>query len=447
MKYGHLFDDEDEAPKPSPKDEVLSQDLERALTDAKATGNSLFQEGRYDDACAAYKQGLDLFEGSGGRSSNPEVRKLAIGLYCNAAQGQLKSTGTRSVCSSRSRAMAEKALALDSLNVKALFRRGCAWAFAEDWARAIEDFNLVLELEPGSEAARRELEKAQEQRHGPGPSPAAAKASLLVNLQEKLEDAMAGAEDCKAKGTRLFMEGKYREAVEAWREAISALSDFPQSELTAEAQKLLVALCNNSAQALLQCPEVEGATTSRAADMANQALELEPSNIKALFRRGCAYVNSEKWHSASRDFEHVLELEPGNVAAQEELDKLKASGVLAPQEDEGAKQDMSNPAVVAKLAQKEADRFRREILTHADGNGGVPKWCQRFNKMQVQAAAWAKHQLADPDGMEDLVTLRGPVFAEMDEQQKEDFIAACEFMDEMRAQYGDEIDALLKGSR
>mmetsp|Transcript_89595 Transcript_89595/g.261923 ORF Transcript_89595/g.261923 Transcript_89595/m.261923 type:complete len:450 (-) Transcript_89595:104-1453(-) len=442
--YGHLFDDEDEAPRASPKDVALSQDLAQALSAAKATGNNLFQEGRYDDACAAYKQGLDLFEGSGGHlpkhQPNPEALKLAIGLYCNAAQGLLKCTGSRSVCSSRSKSMADKALALEPLNVKALFRRGCAFSFAEDWPRAIQDFNLVLELEPGSDAARRELEKAQEHRHGPGPIPVATTSSLLVGGQEQLENAIADAEDDKAKGTRLFMAGKYEEAVQAWQPAIAALSEFPRDELTAEAQKILVALCNNSAQALLQCPQVERASTDLAADMANKALELEPSSIKALFRRGCAYVNAEKWYLAAEDFKHVLELEPGNVAAQEEMEKMTASGVLAPPDQDGAK-------VAAKMAQREADRFRREILAHADGQGGAPKWCQRFNKMQVQAAAWAQHQLADAEGLEDLITLRGPVFAAMNDQQREDFLAACEFLSEMRAQHGDEIDELLGVTR
>mmetsp|Transcript_107612 Transcript_107612/g.321832 ORF Transcript_107612/g.321832 Transcript_107612/m.321832 type:complete len:455 (-) Transcript_107612:25-1389(-) len=449
--YGHLFADDDEAPKPTKKEEAGTQDLERALADAKAVGNNLFQEGRYDDACAAYKQGIDLFEGSGGhqrhRHISAEVRKLAMGLYCNSAQCLLKCTGTRSVCAGRSRAMAEKALALEPMDVKALFRRGCAYSFAEDWARAVQDFNTVLELEPGSDAARRELEKAQEQRHGPGPVPALATTSLLLNKQEQLEDVIADAEDAKAKGTRLFKEGGYYAAYEAWQKAISALSEFPREELTAEAQRLMVALFNNSAQALLQCPEVDGASTEMAADMANRALELEPSNIKALFRRGSAYANSEKWYLARRDFQHILELEPGHTAAQEELAKIKDSGVPEDQDADGAKADMSNPEVVARMAQREADRFRREILAHADGHGGVPKWCQRFNKLQVQAAAWAKHQLSDPEVLEDLVTLRGPVFALMSEQQKEDFIAACEFMSEMRTQHGDEIDELLGRGR
>jgi len=443
--YGHLFEDEDEAPKPSPKEEA--QELAQALSDAKATGNSLFQEGRYDDACAAYKQGIDVFEGSGGHQPghhvSPEVKKLAMALYCNSAQCLLKCTATRSVSSSRSRAMAEKALVLEPLDVKALFRRGCAYSFAEDWDHAVKDFATVLELEPGSDAARRELEKAQEHRHGPGPLPTPGKTSLLANVQEKLEEVIADAEDSKAKGRRLFEAAEYYAAFEAWQQAVNALSEFPPEELTAEAQRLLVALCNNSAQALLQCPEVEGASTDLAAAMANRSLELEPSNIKALFRRGCAYLNAKKFHLARRDFEHILELEPGNAAAQEELGKMKESGVLNDQDVEGAQPDMSNPDVAVRMAQREADRFRREILAHADGQGGVPKWCQRFNKMQVQAAAWAKHQLSDPEGLEDLVTLRGPVFALMDEQQKEDFIAACEFMSEMRAQHGGEIDELL----
>lgn len=452
QKYSHLFDDDDEEPQPSAAETSLSQDLEKALTDAKAVGNSLFQEGRYDDASAAYKQGLDLFEGTAGDvpkgSLGVEVQKLATALYCNSSHSQLKGRGSRSACAGRSRVSAEKALALDPLNVKALFRRGCAFAFAEDWTSAIQDFQYVLELEPGSEAARRELEKAQEQEelHGSEPMPELKKSHLLLSDQERLETIIADAEDEKARGTRLFMEKKYAEAVEVWRQALAALSEIPEDEHTAEVHKLMVALCNNAAQACLNWHEVQGANTKLAAQYATKALELEPSNIKALFRRGCAQVNSEEWHLARQDFEHVLELEPGNTAAQEELEKMKAAGVLDNMDDaEGNTPDLSNPAVAVKMAQQEVDRFRREILALADrqGQGGVSMWCQRFNKMQVQAAAWAQHQLADAEGLQDLITLRGPVFAAMDDKQKEDFIAACEFLSEMRSQYGWDIDELM----
>jgi len=217
--------------------------------------------------------------------------------------------------------------------VQALFRRGCANSSQEDWQQAIEDFNLVLELEPGSDAARRELEKAKEQerRQGSGPTP---------TRQDEL-----GA------------------CVPAHRRAIGALDDG---------------------------------------------------------------------------------------AAQQELDKdkLQASGLgSALDATSGKEPDLSDPDTVSKMAQREADRFKREILALADGHGGVPRWCQRFNKMQVQAAAWTKHQLADPEGLQDLITLRGPVFAAMSEQQMEDFITACEFMSEARARYGDEIDHLLASAR
>mmetsp|Transcript_26550 Transcript_26550/g.76452 ORF Transcript_26550/g.76452 Transcript_26550/m.76452 type:complete len:469 (+) Transcript_26550:59-1465(+) len=449
--YGHLFDDEDEAPAPPVQ---RSPDLDKLLADAKALGNGLFQEGRYDDAWAAYKHGLDIFEqetkGRTGRLSKhfviPEVHKLASALYCNSAQVLLKCAGPKRSCAGRSLQMAERALGLEPSNVKAIFRRGCAHAFGEDWGSAAKDFERALELEPGSDAARRELEKVQDKMRESG-SGLAEQSPDTIDM-EKLEDVIAGAEDDKAKGTRLFQEERYWQAYEAWQHASVALEAFPAGALHAPAQKLLVALYNNSAQALLQCSEVEGATTELAAAMANKTLQLEPSNIKALFRRGVARTNGELWQLASQDFEHVLELEPGNVAAQEELQRMQETApeeVFAPKVPPQVsvnKADLTDPDVVTKMAQKEAERFRREILVAADGNGTAPKWCHRFNKMQVQGAAWAKHQLSDADGVEDLVTLHGPVFAAMTEQQKLDFICACEFMNDMRGQYGDEIDVL-----
>eukprot|EP00418_Pyrodinium_bahamense_P064268 CAMPEP_0179089480 /NCGR_PEP_ID=MMETSP0796-20121207/40774_1 /TAXON_ID=73915 /ORGANISM="Pyrodinium bahamense, Strain pbaha01" /LENGTH=454 /DNA_ID=CAMNT_0020787037 /DNA_START=51 /DNA_END=1417 /DNA_ORIENTATION=- len=443
--YAHLFEDEEEAsPESSRQGEVCSQDLELLLSEAKSTGNNLFQEGRYDDASAAYKRGLDAFEGSRDRSSKRAEDAEVQGHRALLQLGAEPAAGHRAQALLREPVPGDggAGTGTGAAERQSAVQAGLAHAFAEDWALAVKDFDRVLELEPGSDAARRELEKARERRHGPGPSPAAGRASSMFNTDEKLESVIADAEDDKAKGSRLFMDGNYYEAYEAWQQGISALADFPSDALTVEARRLLVALCNNSAQALLQCPEVPGASTELAAAMAGRALGIEPSNIKALFRRGCAYANGEQWRLARRDFEHVLEVEPGNAAAQEQLEKIRGLGPSAESRADGA-QDFTDPDVVSKMAQKEAERFRREILAVADGNRSVAKWCQRFNKTQVQAAAWAKHQLADTEGLQDLITLRGQVFLAMSEQQREDFITACEFMSEMRAQYGDEIDDLL----
>jgi predicted TPR repeat methyltransferase len=42
-----------------------------------------------------------------------------------------------------------------------------------------------------------------------------------------------------------------------------------------------------------------------------KAIELKPDYVKALVRRGQAYEDTDKPHEAFKDFERVLEIDPG----------------------------------------------------------------------------------------------------------------------------------------
>lgn len=265
-----------------------------------------------------------------------------------------------------------------------------------------------------------------------------------------LDNALANAEDQKDEGRSLFEAGQYLEAVQAWRKGIDALEAFGFSKIGEEGRKLAVSMCCNAAQALLKCPETPGAATEMAAEMADKALAIEPDNAKALFRRGCAYTNAQGWALARKDFEKVLRLEPGNDAARRELQKLednlpRATGEgLARRQEEGSVL-VSRPtdaASAVRMAQKESERFRREILNLADAQGTVSEWCRRFNKIQVMVADWSKHQLNDPEILQDLLTLRGPLFQAMTRQQREDFLCAYDFVHEVQQRHGDEIRRL-----
>lgn len=257
-------------------------------------------------------------------------------------------------------------------------------------------------------------------------------------------------ENIKAEGTALFQAGKYFEAYEVWKTGIDALEGIEASSSSEDAKPLAVALCCNSAQALLKCPEVKGAATEMAASLADRALMLDPSNVKALFRRGCAYRNAQGWLLARKDFEQVLRLDPTNEAAMAELSKME--DILPPASSEVLSRRSTDdvpvisvprdPESAVRMAQKEAERFRREVLSWADRKGCVTEWCRRFNKIQVTAAEWAKHQLADPEILQDLLILRGPLFQAMNFQQREDFLCAYDFVEEVKQRHGDEIAKL-----
>jgi len=167
------------------------------------------------------------------------------------------------------------------------------------------------------------------------------------------------SEEDKARGNRLFQEGQYRKSFEAYKKGAEALETcLPPQAMTAEVRKLLVALYCNGSQASLKCTDDADASTNGACTMAEKALALEPKNVKALFRRGCAYANAEDWAMACDDFNRALELDPGNDAVLRELakvhEKLGKSDSL-PQKNNATSQ--SEPYAEAMLsASKEKDR-------------------------------------------------------------------------------------------
>jgi len=273
----------------------------------------------------------------------------------------------------------------------------------------------------------------------------------LRQASVRQEDVVRNAEQDKAEGTALFQAGQYFSAYQAWKRSIDALEAIESGSMSEDAKRVLVALCSNSAQALLKCPDVQGAVTEMAACMADKALSIDPSSTRALFRRGCAYANAQGWALARKDFEQVLRLEPNNEAARRELEKLEeslppaASDVLARRQEDAVAVSVPKDAESAvRMAQKESERFRQQILAAADRKGCVTEWCKRFNKIQVLSVDWAKHQLKDPESLQDLLTLRGPLFQSMDAQQREDFLCAYEFVQEARTKHGDEITELCK---
>lgn len=270
---------------------------------------------------------------------------------------------------------------------------------------------------------------------------------LAQPQQPQVGKLVQNAELNKAEGVALFQSGQYYRAYQVWRCNIDELEAFGADRLGEDGQRTFVALCLNAAQALLKCPEIDGAPTEIAASMADKALSVDPNNTRALFRRGCAYSNAKGWLLARKDFEQVLRLEPNNEAARRELEKLEEALPPAAPDVVARRQEQLPAATVphdadsaVRMAQKEAERFRREILAVADKKGAVPGWCKKFNKVQVMTAEWAKHQLKDPEILQDLLILRGPLFQAMNDQQREDFLCAYDFVQEVRQRHQDEID-------
>ena len=57
----------------------------------------------------------------------------------------------------------------------------------------------------------------------------------------------------------------------------------------------------------------------------SDVLEIDPSSVKALFRRGKCQLALDKWDAAKESFRKVLELDDGNMEARRGLQSVRVS--------------------------------------------------------------------------------------------------------------------------
>lgn len=356
------------------REERRSEKEQRAIdvaTDAKSEGNRLFSEGQAHASYLAYKAGLDVLEDGEQFIYTEAARKLEVALCCNAANALLYCKGMDAAPTTGARAMADRALLLEPENVKALFRRACSYANAGDWELAQQGFEHVLRLDPTNNSAKVELQKVLETRANilETALPAAAdeidevKSFATSRVDKKTRSSIAEKDD----GNKFFASGQHRLASAAYQRGLDIFRGTPIFELDGTAQKLLISLYCNAAQAMLKCGDHEGAR-----EMADEALKLDPANIKALFRRGCAHASTAAWELARIDFQEVLRLDPSNDAARTELGQLGPRADRAVEEAARARSLVSDE--VLERTMNDVEYLKRE----ADHS---------FNRRQHKAAA------------------------------------------------------------
>ncbi len=141
--------------------------------------------------------------------------------------------------------------------------------------------------------------------------------------QNELEpdERLERAQHHKDRGSELFQAGRTDFAVKRYHNAVRYLLDIPSEQLlpvlSEQYQKLNCQCQLNLGACFLKIEQFE-----KVIEACTKALELEPKNIKGLFRRGQAYMKMDKFDEAKMDFSQAQELEPGNKAVIGQINTL-----------------------------------------------------------------------------------------------------------------------------
>ncbi|XP_077053673.1 RNA polymerase II-associated protein 3 isoform X8 [Siphateles boraxobius] len=278
--------------------EGIQVDRDLSLTE-KEKGNEFFKEGRYDSAIECYTRAMDA------DPYNPVLPTNRAACFFRLK----KFSVAESDC--------HLAIALDSKYVKAYVRRASTRAALKKHQEALEDYEMVLKLDPENSEARMEIQKLQQGLGSSGESVTltservTAEKSESVTAdpsQQRLQEQQRKQEAVvqKDRGNAYFKEGKYESAVECYSRGMEA--DCANALLHA-----------NRAMAFLKLHRY-----SEAEQDCSVAVDLDASYAKAFARRATARAALGRIRDAREDFEQVLKLEPGNKQAMNEIEKLTA---------------------------------------------------------------------------------------------------------------------------
>lgn len=184
-----------------------------------------------------------------------------------------------------------------------------------------------------------------------------------MSFEEKVEEMNVR----RQRGNELFKAGRYATAKKSYDRAV-AFFDSPTSEfspdLKAKVNELLVHCHLNLAVCLNKLGDIQKVMTH-----CKKALEIQPSNVKALYHQGCAYLALEDYYNANSSLKYALELAPKNVSVRTKLKELKEKRLKQDAEDKRLYSNLFGR--MSKLEEKEQRHMQSN--GHAKDKEEVPE--------------------------------------------------------------------------
>lgn len=230
--------------------------------------------------------------------------------------------------------------------------RGSPFNFTLGTGSVIKGWEIGLKTMKRNEIAEFSLppELAYGERGSPPTIPPNSRLNFIIELMDwvlddpetqkpvyrmTLEERIAKCQEKKNAGGNHFKDGKYDLAIRQYREImkLAEVSEFrddgkvveldscqntqlpPESEQEKaqrqELKQMLLVSYLNLALCYLKVNKLKECIAN-----CDQALELDPKNVKAHFRKGLAYLPTNDYEKALKQFETVLEIDPNNAEAK-----------------------------------------------------------------------------------------------------------------------------------
>jgi len=137
-----------------------------------------------------------------------------------------------------------------------------------------------------------------------------------LSVQEKLDK----AKQKKEQGNKAYKEGKFIRAVSKYEQALKPIefdSNFDQ-DLKIQSKEMKKTIWLNIAAVALKLDEYNKAVAN-----CSKVLDIDPNNVKALFRRSQGYMYRSDFIEAESDIKKAHDLEPANRDVIAQYKKLK----------------------------------------------------------------------------------------------------------------------------
>ena len=178
------------------------------------------------------------------------------------------------------------------------------------------------------------------------------------NWDMSVDEKFAAAEKKKNEGNTLYQQGKTARAMKKYKRGLDFFEyDNSLSEADKErAKKVIKVPCHLNTAAC----HIKDKDFKKAIESCGKVIELDHTNVKALFRRGSCWVEFEEYESAQRDLDKALELDPNNAEIKRELAKLKKK-----KQEQDKKDKQFYSTIFQKLAQQKETKAAATTATSA----------------------------------------------------------------------------------